>query len=444
MSKIRGGTYTSVAAIACALAAAGTPAFAQTAAPAAPASGFDSIVAFGQNLAKAGVFIDMGYNETVGALVGGGTNKNGVYPTGNGALFVTFDLQTILGIPGASFHVGFNERNGIGESALGYGGVAGTSALLAADSEPLNWNMSDFYWEQGFLNDRIDIIAGRMNPTFDFMFSDISCAFVSSYLCAQPGSFYFMQDSSPFGWSQWGGRVNFQVTPDIYFRAAVYNEDPSQAGYGNTGFNWNTEHSVGVLVPVEAGYQTTFKSAALPAKYDVGFYVDTAAYNLPNGSPANQRDRTSFWAQAEQTVWRPNRETNQSLTLFAGAITYSGGGPFWGQYDVGLYDRAPFGDLRPRDTIAFMATKYIENAAYMGPAYQANPNNQYAFELNYALSIIPGLTLTPYVQYVINPDNPTGEVNSSGSTHLGNATIVGFQAIISPTAMFQFPHFIPH
>ncbi len=441
MSKKRGVTYTSRAVVACALAAVGAPAFAQSAAPAAaPTNGFDSIVALGQNLAAKGVFIDLGYNETVSALVSGGLGQKGVMPAGNAAAFITLDLQTMLGIPSASLHIAFNERSGIG---LGYGGLGGTSALLQADQEPLNWNMSQFFWEQGFLNDRIDIVAGRTQPTFDFMFSDVSCAFVSSIICAQPGSFYFMQDSSPFGWSQWGGRINIQATPEIYIRAGLYNEDPSQAGYMSTGFNWNAEHSVGVFAPVEVGYQTSFRSAALPSKYDVGFYVDTAAY-APVGGGAEKRDRTSFWAQAEQTIWRPNRETNQSVTLFAGAVTYSGGGPFWGQYDVGLYDRAPFGAVRPRDTLGFIATKYIENTAYSSPAYRANPNNQYAFELNYALSIIPGLTLTPFVQYVINPDNPFNQVNTSGSTHLANDTVVGFQVIISPTAIFQFPHFIPH
>jgi carbohydrate-selective porin OprB len=56
----------------------------------------------------------------------------------------------------------------------------------------------------------------------------------------------------------------------IYFRTGVYDDDPSNGG--PNGFDWNVEHSTGVFIPAELGYQTYFDSARYPAKYDVGGY----------------------------------------------------------------------------------------------------------------------------------------------------------------------------
>ena len=114
---------------------------------------------------------------------------------------------------------------------------------------------------------------------------------------------------------------------------------------------------------MEIGWVTGFKDAAYPVKYDIGGYFDTSDFTRPNGTVGNGRQ--AFWAQGEQTIWRPDRATNQSLRAFAGAIIYSGNEDFWGQYYAGLYDYAPFGKLRPADTIGLVGTLYKDNRGYL-------------------------------------------------------------------------------
>ncbi len=104
----------------------------------------------------------------------------------------------------------------------------------------------------------------------------------------------------------------------MYVRTGVYDDDISQTGPNQNGFTWNVSGSVGVFIPFEAGYQTNFTNSLLPSHYSAGFYWDDATYTRPGGHEMNGRVATNF--MAEQTVWRPDANTNQSLTVFGGGL----------------------------------------------------------------------------------------------------------------------------
>ena len=415
-------------AFACVVSGVAAPAMAQSTSPAAaaPASPFGAVSAFGQNLAKDGIFLNLSYIEDLSSVVSGG-QKTGTMPIGHATAGVVFDLQTLMGITGASFHVTFDERNG--ESI---NGIAGSpSGLLQSDAGPFKTRLSEFFWEQGFDHDRLDITFGRTNPTSDFAFSDISCSFVG-LMCAQPTTWYFNNAAIAYPSSTWGGRVNFAVTPEVYVRAGVYQHDSTAGDFNNMGFNWNWEHSQGAFIPVEIGYQTSYQNAQYPAKYDVGFYEDTASYVQPDGQLGA---RDAFWGQFQQAIWRPDRATNQSLSVFGGALVYSGNSPNWGEYYLGLYDRGPFRS-RPRDTIGLIGNVIVNNSAY-----RPNKSTQETFELNYGFSVIPGLTIKPYTQYIVAPSNDDSIL---GSSQPSNAWVVGVQFAINFTDMLGFPQFVAH
>ena len=92
--------------------------------------------------------------------------------------------------------------------------------------------------------------------------------------------------------------------------------------------------------------------------------------------------------------------------------------------------------MRPRDTLAFIGSYYANNQ-------NEHPNKatQWIYELNYGLSIIPGITFQPYTQYVVSPNNFLAPV---GSKQPDNAWVVGFQVSIDFAAMFHFPVFAAH
>ncbi len=421
MIKVRYGSCLGATAVACLVSGLSTPVLAQ----APSASPFDPIINFGQTLKNAGVFLDLSYAEDVTGVVNGG-KETGWMPIGHTSASAVFDLQTIVGLTGASVHIGFDERNGLNVQQ-----IAGSPAgLLQSDAGPFTPRLGFFYWEQGFDNDRFDITFGRTNPTFDFAFSDISCSFVG-VICAQPTSWYFNNNNIAYPSSTWGGRANIQITPEVYIRGGIYQNADQQGEFRNAGFNWGV-NSPGAFYPVEVGYQTSAKAVQYPAKYDVGFYVNSSSYTKQDGTAGG---RNAFWAQFQQAVWRPSPDSGHILSVFGGAIIYNGNSPQWGQYYGGLYDQGPF-PTRLRDTVGFIASVFTNNSAY-----NPNKSTQTTFELNYGYSVIPGITVKPYTQYVLNPANSGAAI---GSPQPKNAWLIGVQFVLDLAQAFEWPQFIPH
>ena len=435
MKKIRYGLCLGTMALACAWSAISTPACAQgTSASGIPM--FDSITAMGQAMAKSGIYFSLGYVEDFSWLTtGGAPGKNGGHPIGHATAGVTFDLDTIAGISGASLHVIIEERNGIG-----IGEAAGVSSVpMQGDAGPVKYRLTQFFWEQAFDHDRIDLQVGRTEPTLEFGVSDISCVFISSIICAQPGTWYFSNANGAYPASEWGGRVNLAVTPEIYIKAGAYDDDPRGEGFLSAGFDWNTAKSTGVFSIAEIGYLTGFSQVELPAKYDAGFYYDTSHYqkgDQPATAFNGEQGRTAGYLQLQQTVWRPDRATNQSLTLFGGAIFYGNSAPYRGQYYAGLYDRAPFGTFRPADSIGVIGTLVDINPGAVG-----NPPNprEWIIEANYGIGLAPGVTLKPYAQYVVHPFDQGNPLKN-----YKNDVIVGAQVSIALEQLLAFPAFVPH
>jgi carbohydrate-selective porin OprB len=404
---------------------------------------FDSISAMGQAMAKSGIYFTLGYTEDVTALVSGGVpGNNGVHPIGHATAGAIFDLETIAGIPSASLHVIMEERPGIPAQV-------GSDFGANQNAGPVKYRLTQFYWEQGFDNDRIDIQVGRDEPTLEFAVGDLSCQFVTGIFCAQPATWYAENANKGYPASEWGGRVNVQVTPEVYVRAGAYDDDPLSSGFMPAGFDWNTSHSTGVFIPVEVGYLTGFSSVKLPAKYDAGYYHDTSGYTRGNqtGNPS-QNGRNAGYLQLQQTIWRPDRATQQSITLFGGAIWYDNSTAYRGQYYVGIFDRAPFGEFRPDDTIGLIGTMADinqSNTSCVPPVCTGTPSARapfprtYEVEANYGIGIIPGVSAKPYVAWFIQPFS-----QGSAAAHTQNALTVGVEFSVVLNQLFNFPVFVPH
>ena len=433
MGNVRYGLCLGAAALACTSSGFSTSAHAQGAPAANPLPMFDSITAMGQAMAKSGIYLSLGYVEDFSWLTSGGQpGKNGGHPIGHATAGVTFDLDTLAGISGASLHVIFEERNGI---SLGEASGVG-SIPIQADAGPVKYRLTEFFWEQAFYNDHIDIQVGRTSPTLEFAVSDLSCQWVSSTLCSQPGTWYFSNANGAYPAVEWGGRVNLAITPQIYFKAGVYDDSPPETRFTNAGFDWNTAASTGVFSIAELGYLTGFSDVQLPAKYDAGFYYDTSHYTVGSqtGNPG-QQGRTAGYIQLQQTVWRPDMATHQSVTLLGGAMIYSGGSPYRGQYWLGAFDRAPFGALRPSDTIGLLGTLVDIDTSATG----ATKSREWIGEVNYGIGVIQGVVLKPYFQYVSNPFN-----QGAPTANFKNDIIVGAQFSIALEQLLNFPVFVPH
>jgi carbohydrate-selective porin OprB len=74
-------------------------------------------------------------------------------------------------------------------------------------------------------------------------------------------------------------------------------------------------------------------------------------------------------------------------------------------------------------------------------SWHPQKSKQYIFEVNYGLTVVPGITFRPYAQYVINPFDSS---SPAGYRQVSSAVVVGLQASIDLANLFQWPQFIPH
>ncbi len=441
MNRMRYGFCLGATALAFAWSGISTPVHAQGAPAGGPIPMFDPVTTFGQQMGQAGIYFNLGYTEDFSRVAAGG-REQGWNPIGHANAGVTFDLEKLIGIPSASVHVIFEERSGNSNNG-------NTDIGLQQNAGPVKYRLVQFYWEQGFLNDRIDIQVGRTEPTLEFAVSDLSCAFVTGIFCAQPGTWYSQNVNKGYPAAEWGGRVNVAITPQIYFKVGAYQDTLLSNGFMPAGFDWRTSGSTGAFIPAEVGYLTGFADVKLPSKYDIGFWYDTSQYTKGNqaGNPT-VTGRSSGYIQLQQTVWRPDPKTNQSITLFGGAEWYDQSPAYSGQYYAGLYDRAPWGAARPLDSIGLAATLLTINQSdtacspinCTGTPHRGAPFDKMAmFEVNYGIGIVPGVTAKPYFAYVAQPFK-----QSNAAGRYENVVAFGLELTVVFEQLFNFPVFVPH
>ena len=389
----------------------------------------------GQTLKNDGIYLRAAYVNDILADIAGG-NKQGTTSTGDAAFGMNLDMTTIAGVPNAAVHVMIDDRTGLNASTY-----AGTLFGLSGENGPSDTiRLSEFSWDQSLLQDQLRLLLGRINPTPEFAFSDISCDFVTNITCAQPFAWYVNNSGVAFPVSTWGARMTIKPTRPSYFRIGVYQDQPFQNQITEHGFDWGIQQSTGVFIPFEVGYQHGFSGARLPFKYDIGGYYDTGSYTAPPATgetDLNRRGRTALYAQAEQTVWRPDPMTDRSLTLFGGALAATGGYAIYPlSVYAGTYVRSPFVS-RPKDAMGFEATYVTISKSAEGQVIGAYDSlglvapdhpRQAILEADYHVAVAPGLQVIPDVQYVIHPDEIGFSNPRSGVDH---AFVIGVQIVIN-------------
>jgi len=397
----------------------------------------------GQALKSDGIYLRGAYVNDILADVDGG-NRRGTTGTGDAAFGADLDLNKIAGIPNAAIHVTFDDRTGLNASTY-----AGTFFGLSGENGPSDTTrLSELSWDQSLFHDHLRLLLGRINPTADFDTSDISCDFVSNITCAQPFAWYVDNSGVAFPVSTWGARATIKPSLPSYIRIGVYQDQPLQNDITEHGFDWGIEKSTGVFVPFEIGYQKGFDRARLPFKYDIGGYYDTGSYTVPSAMGESDLDRcgrTAFYAQAEQTIWRPDPKTHRSLTLFGGVLASTGG---YAVYPLsvyaGAYLRGPFVS-RPHDAFGIEATYVRVNKSAEGQVVDTYDSlglvapdhpHQWILEADYHFAIAPGIQVIPDAQFVIHPDeigfsNPRAGVN--------HALVVGVQVTINLDKILGLP-----
>lgn len=367
--------------------------------------------------------ITYGLQETseVFGNVTGGVRRGAAYD-GVTQMSVGLDTEKAFGWQGGTFNLSALQIHGQDLTAQNLDALQPISGIEAERSTRL-WEL---WFQQSVLNGAADIKIGQQSADQEFMVSAYSGLFLNSVMgwpVVPTVDLYAGGPSYPL--SSLGVRLRAMPAPNVTVLAGVFDDNPpggpfendSQLRGGeaagaafnlNTGALWMGELQYALNPPTADG-----KPQGLPGTYKVGLYYDSGAFpaqrmELPAPGiaeagivpPRMYQGNYSFYALADQMVWRPEADGPQSLGVFArvqwappdrNLVTLGA--------DAGADLKAP---LPGRDDDTFgvgVGVAKISSAVADIPRRTAET----FVEITYQAQVAPWWTVQPDAQYVIRP-----------------------------------------
>ena len=191
-------------------------------------------------------------------------------------LGATLDMEKLAGWDGTIIRALVTARQGQSTSLEG---IQDPAAPQWANSQA-NWGrgnsgsrLSEFYLDKTFKDQGISIRLGRMGLGTEF--NTMACDFQSNAFCAAQmgkwqGKLWY---NTPV--SQWGGRVKYQINPELFAQVGVFEYNPENA-LERHGWNLDTKNADGVNILSEAVWSPKKGLNDLPGSYRVGMLYNTA------------------------------------------------------------------------------------------------------------------------------------------------------------------------
>ncbi|UPG85175.1 carbohydrate porin [Luteibacter aegosomatis] len=346
--------------------------------------------------------------ERVGATNGGGAVGG-----------ADFDTGKLFGIKGGTIRLTFARYYGHSVAADDIGVIQKIQGYWYPKRQ---WQLAQLSWEQQWDN-HVNLMAGRMNATWQFARSTYGCRFVSAPDCPYQltnttGGF------SGFPYVNWGARVKYE--PDArYVSIGAFEINPERRN--NHGLVWGFHDSTGVMVPVEVGYETSFKTDPYPRHLKIGGWYNSADFTDPELNAKGQHrallggaarnyagGRYGLYVLGDQVVYKPDPNSDTRNLAVFGSLT----GPLDNAETYTLQSTAGFlwtglSATRPTDSLGFQATWFRFSRKAVGFENDTIVKNhgtgtfkrdELMTELNYSYKLTPALSLVPNLQYIVHPD----------------------------------------
>ena len=400
-------------------------------------------------------------SEVLGNVTGG--QRRGFDYDGLTEMSVGLDTQRAFGWYGGTFNVSALQIHGRDLSADNLLTLQTASGIEAERSTRL-WEM---WYQQRFLDDRLDVKVGQQSVDQEFMVSQNSSMFVNTMMGWPMVPSADMPGGGPaYPLSALGVRLRAHLADQWTLLSGIFSGSPGDKTYGDA----QRENPSGTLFPLNVGtlviaeIQYAFPSQgtmlipgqpeALARTYKFGFWYDNEAFpdlaDDTNGvslaSPASNgiarmhRGNWAVYAVADQMIWQDAAEPDHNLNAFIrpmgtpladrNLVTFS--------VDAGLTLHEPF-PHRDDDSFGIgMGYAHVSGQAtaldmattlYTG-AYTPLRGGETFAEATYQYEVTPWWQLQPDLQYVFNPGagiaNPTAP-----TTRVKNETVLGMRTTIT-------------
>jgi porin len=364
--------------------------------------------------------IDQYAGNTTGGVRQGHTN------VGQFNIGADLDLDKLLGIGGGSFHITVYRDYGQALNQEVTGTFTKQQYIYKNPYE--RWHLGLFAYEQKLLDDRLDVLVGRLGSTTFYGHLITNCQFQSGTLCGEPRIIVSEAGFSLLPSATWGTNVKYRTTPHSYLETGIFEVNPTTSA--SNGLDFSIGSATGFTVPVEWGWtQTDPATTQYPFELKAGGYLSTAPLSDPyyntlglsralHGGKARQinSSRDGVYVMGDRVIWRPNPTGSERLSVFGGIVQQLDEAEIMRQQIyAGFVWTGPF-HSRPTDTLAFSVNEfeltprereYLDDARTKAGGSGKNNAHQTDYELSYGLRLAQGLQLMPNIQYVVHPDNST-------------------------------------
>jgi porin len=376
-----------------------------------------------------------GYDFKLDTVVEMGSNLHGGYNHDKAtrysdqfALGAHMDLQKILGWHDAEFQVTLTNRNGdnISNDRIGDPRTGTISSSQEVWGRGNVTRLTDLWYQQKFLDQKLSIKVGRFNEGEDF--NTFPCDFQNLSFCgSQVGNW---GGGIWYNWpiSQWAMRVKYQLNPELFVQVGAFEQNPSNLENDNN-FKLSGSGTQGAVLPVELVWAP--KVNGLPGEYRLGYYYSTAdstdVYKDSNGryaalsgdEYAPSSSKHGMWLTLRQQVTSQASDNSRGLSLFANGTLHDKKTNMIDNYvALGATYTGPF-DARPKDDIGLAVGRIHVNPAYRkninlqnqannvsdynDPAFLPVQDTEYNAELYYGVHVANWLTVRPNLQFIRHP-----------------------------------------
>ena len=406
--------------------------------------------------------VTVGLQETSEYLnnLSGGTRRGGAYD-GLTQIGIGVDTQKAFGLPGGIFNVSGLQIHGSNLSSRDLQTLQAASGIEANDATRL-WEL---WYQQSLLGGKVDVKVGQQSLDQEFMVSQYAATFMNATFGWSVLPSVDLPAGGPaYPLSSLGARLRVTPSDNWTVLAGVFNGNPAGNGVGDPqtlnahGTNFNLHDSALFIGEVQYALNpassdpAAAKPTGLPGTYKLGFWYDTQQFPdqgfdtnglslanpASNGIAQSHRGDYSFYAVADQMVWRPGADSPQAVGVFARIMGAPGDRNLVDLgINAGVTLKAPFKG-RDNDVVG-LAVGYAQigshaqdlasdTAAYT-PGYPSR-SAETILEATYQYQVTPWWQLQADFQYAFRPAGgiPNPE---SPSQRIGNEAIVGLRTNIT-------------
>jgi porin len=371
----------------------------------------------------------------------GGLGTGGAYD-GLTTMALGLDTQKAFGLPGGTLNISALQIHGTNLSTR-YLGTLNTASGIEAQGTTRLWEM---WYQQALFNKRVDIKVGQQSLDQEFMVSSYAGTFVNT-MFGWPGvPSYDMPNGGPaYPLSALGVRVRTQILPSLTALTGIFDGNPLGNNPNNlSGTNFNLhdgalyigELQYAVNQPAEGAMEMgdgkKSASGGLPGTYRIGVWYNNETFQDPLQNGVAHHGDYSFYAVADQMLWRPDPDEPRSIGVFARVM----GAPnnrneVSVSANAGIVMKAPFAG-RDNDSVG-IGLAYIKVGSHAS-AFDVNNGlvprgSETAVEATYQYQVTPWWQLQADAQYTFNAG--AGQNPNTPTQALRNTFVIGMRTNIT-------------